>query len=107
MLLVLLAGAVIGAVTLFAVGGGPFAKDPVTRAQIEREVSKRPKTGKVQVTLCNEVVVPTASGKPPPGHTWTCDTYLGATRAHMQNGPSYQVKVDGGEIKSIRQVPTH
>ena len=65
MLLVLLAGAAIGAVTLFVVGS-PFAKDPVTRAQIEHRVSKLP-TGKVQLTLCNEIVVPTASGKPPPG----------------------------------------
>jgi hypothetical protein len=91
-LLVFVAGAVIGVVLLFALGAGPFAKDPVTRAQIESEVGKRPKHGKVQVTLCNQIVVPTASGKPPPGQTWTCDTYLGATRAHMQNGPSYAVR---------------
>jgi len=102
----LLAGAAIAAVALFVIGS-PFAKDPVTRAQIEREVSKRPKHGKVQLTLCNEVVVPTAAGKPPPGHTWTCDTYLGPTKADAQNGPSYEVKVADGEIKSIRQVPTH
>ena len=106
MLLVLLAGAAIGLATLFVVGR-PFAKDPVTRAQIEREVSKRPKQGKVQLTLCNEVVVPTASGKPPPGHTWTCDTYIGPTKADAQNGPSYAVQVEGGDITSIRQVPTH
>jgi hypothetical protein len=106
MLLVLLAGAAIGAVALFVVGS-PFAKDPLTRAQIEREVSKRPKHGKVQSTFCNEVVVPTASGKPPPGHTWTCDTYIGPTKADAQNGPSYAVKVEGGDITSIRQVPTH
>ena len=106
MLLVLLAGAAIGAVTLFVVGN-PFAKEPVTRAQIEHRVSKLP-TGKVQLTLCNEIVVPTASGKPPPGQTWTCDTYIGPTRAAAQNnGPSYRVRVEGGEITSIRRVPTH
>jgi hypothetical protein len=106
MLLVLLAGAAIGAVTLFVVGS-PFAKDPVTRAQIEHRVSKLP-TGKVQLTLCNEIVVPTASGKPPPGQTWTCDTYIGPTKAAAQNnGPSYRVRVEGGEITSIRRVPTH
>ena len=97
MLLVLLAGAAIGAVTLFVVGN-PFAKEPVTRAQIEHEVSKLPK-GKVQLTLCNEIVVPTASGKPPPGQTWTCDTYIGPTKAAAQNnGPSYRVRVEGGVV---------
>jgi hypothetical protein len=106
MLLVLVAGAVLGAVLILAVGS-PFAKHSVTRADIEREVSKRPKDGKVQVTLCNQIVVPTESGKPAPGETWTCDTYVGPTKADAQNGPSYEVKVDGGEIKSIRQVPTH
>ena len=106
MLLVLLAGAAIGHATLFVVSH-PVANHPVSRAQIEREVSKRPKQGKVQLTLCNEVVVPTASGKPPPGHTWTCDTYIGPTKADAQNGPSYAVHVEGGDIKSIRQVPTH
>ena len=106
MLLVLIAGAAIGAVALLLVGS-PFAKHSVTRADIEREVAKRPRGGKVQVTLCNQIVVPTESGKPAPGQTWTCDTYLGPTKADAQNGPSYEVKVAGGEIMSIRQVPTH
>jgi len=107
MLLAFIAGAAIGAALLFALGVGPFGKGPVTRAQIERKVGRLPKQGKVQDTLCNEIVVPTASGKPPPGQTWTCDTYIGPTKTDEQNGPSYEVKVDGGEIKSIRQVPTH
>jgi hypothetical protein len=106
MLLALLAGAAIAVVAVLVVGN-PFAKDPVTRTEIEQRVSKLPK-GKVQLTLCNEIVVPTASGKPPPGQTWTCDTYIGPTKAAAQNnGPSYRVRVEGGEITSIRRVPTH
>jgi hypothetical protein len=106
MLLALIVGAAIAAVALVVVGS-PFAKHSVTRAEIQDEVAKRPRGGKVQVVLCNQIVIPTQSGKPAPGQTWTCDTYLGPTKADAQNGPSYEVKVDGGEITSIRRVPTH
>jgi hypothetical protein len=106
MLLVLVAGAVIGVVTVLVVGS--FTKDPVTKAQIERTVAKRPH-GHVQVVLCNEEVVPSRTPQSNPPHTWTCDTYLGPTKADAQNGPSYEVVVnhDGDHIESIRRVPTH
>jgi hypothetical protein len=108
MLLVLLACAVIGLVTALLVTS-VFGKDPVTKAQIEQTVAKRPKQGKVQVVLCNEEVIPSQNPQPDPPHTWTCDTYLGPNKADAQNGPSYEVVVshDRDHIQSIRQVPTH
>ena len=108
MLLVLIAGAVIGVIVV-ALVGSPFAKDPVTKAQIEQTVGKRPKHGKVQVVLCNEEVIPSEHPQPNPPHTWTCDTYIGPNRAEAQNGPSYEVVVshDRNHIQSIRQVPVH
>ena len=108
MLLALIAGAVIGLVTVLVVGS-PFAKDPLTKKEIEQTVAKRPQHGKVQVVLCNEEILPTQDPQPDPPHTWTCDTYLGPNKADAQNGPSYQVLVshDRNHIRSIRQVPTH
>jgi hypothetical protein len=108
MLLVLIGGAVIGVVTVLVVGS-LFGKEPVTRAQIEQTVAKRPQHGKVQVVLCNEEVIPSRNPKPDPPHTWTCDTYLGPNKADAQNGPSYEVVVshDRDKIESVRQVPTH
>jgi hypothetical protein len=105
MLLVLIAGAAIGVATWLVVGT-PFAKDPVTKAQIEHTVAKRTR-GHVQVVLCNEQFVPSQAPPPKNAHTWTCDTYVGPTAAGAQNGPSYQVISTRDEIKSIRRVPTH
>ena len=104
--LVMVACVALG-VTAGLVFGSPFAKDPVTKAQIERAVSERPRGGKVQVTLCNEQFVPSEQPRSKSAQTWTCDTYLGPSPAEAQNGPSYQVIVDDGEIQSIRRVPTH
>ena len=108
MLLVLVAGTVAGVAVAVLVFGSPFGGGRVTREQIQREVGKRP-TGKVQLVLCNEEIVPSANPVPHPPHLWTCDTYLGPTAADAQNGPSYQVTVsnDRGHIESIRRVPTH
>jgi hypothetical protein len=104
-LLVLIAGAAIGFATWLAFGT-PFAKGPVTKAQIEHAVARRPR-GQVQVVLCNEEVVPSRTPRPNPPDTWTCDTYLGPSPADAQNGPSYQVIVSDDRIQSIRRVPTH
>jgi hypothetical protein len=104
MLLVMVAGAAIGVVAVL-VFGHPFARRPVTKAQIEHEVGKRPH-GRVQLVLCNEEVVGTRTARSD-AHTWTCDTYLGPLRADAQNGPSYAVTVSDDRIKSIREVPTH
>ena len=101
----LLAGAAIVLVALL-VAGNPFAKGPVTKAQIEQTVAKRTR-GQVQFTLCNEVFVPSQAKSSDPPDTWTCDTYIGRSKADAQNGPSYQVTVRDGRIRSIRQVPTH
>jgi len=105
MLLVLIAGAAIGVVTWLVVGT-PFAKSPVTKAQIEHAVAKRTR-GNVQLTLCNQEVVPSQKPQPDAPDTWTCDTYIGPTAADAQNGPSYKVTVSDDRIRSIRRVPTH
>ena len=101
----MVAGAAIGVVAVL-VFGQPFARRPVTKAQIEHEVGERPH-GKVQLVLCNEEVVGTQTRRSDSPHTWTCDTYLGPSRADAQNGPSYEVTVSDDRIRSIRQVPTH
>jgi hypothetical protein len=105
MLLVLIAGAAVGLATWLVVGT-PFAKRPVTKAQIEHAVAKRT-AGNVQLTLCNQEAVPSQSPKPGAPDTWTCDTYIGPTAADAQNGPSYKVTVGDDRIRSIRRVPTH
>jgi Na+/glutamate symporter len=105
MLLVLIAGAAVGLATWLVVGT-PFAKRPVTKAQIEHAVAKRT-AGNVQLTLCNQEAVPSQSPKPDAPDTWTCDTYIGPTAADAQNGPSYKVTVGDDRIRSIRRVPTH
>jgi hypothetical protein len=104
MLLVLAVAAVIGVVTSLAVGN-PFAKDPVTKTDIEHAVSKKVHGARVNLTLCNEEVVPTQTPQPKSRETWTCDTYLGRSLATQRNGPSYAVVVDDGSITSIRRVP--
>ena len=101
----MVAGAGIGVVAWFVIGQ-PFARRPVTKAQIEHEVGKRPH-GDVQLVLCNEEVVGTQTQRSDSAHTWTCDTYLGPSRADAQSGPSYEVTVNDDRIRSIRQVPTH
>jgi hypothetical protein len=103
--LVLVAAAAAG-FAVWLVFGSSFADEPVTKAQIEREVAKRPR-GNVQVVLCNEVFVPAEDAESDPPQTWTCDTYLGPNKADAQNGPSYEVKVSGDRIRSIRRVATH
>ena len=105
MLVVLVAGAAIGVATWLVVGS-PFAKNPVTKAQIERAVAKRT-AGKVQLSICNQEVVPTRTPQKNPPDRWTCDTYVGPTQADAQNGPSYRVLVSDDEITSIKRVPTH
>jgi hypothetical protein len=107
MVLALIAGAAIGFVAWLVVGT-PFANHAVTKAQIEHAVAQRPR-GHVQLVLCNEEVVPSQTPRSDAPHTWTCDTYLGRSRAEAQNGPSYEVTVgEGGDrIESIRRVPTH
>jgi hypothetical protein len=104
-LLVVISAAAIGLVTWLA-AGRPFVRRPVTKAQIEHAVAQRPR-GQVQVVLCNEEFVPSESPRRNPPHTWTCDTYVGPSKRDAQNGPSYEVLVSGGRIRSIRQVPTH
>jgi hypothetical protein len=104
--LVLLVAAAAGAAVWLA-GSTIFGKDPVTKADIERKVSKLPR-GHVAFTLCNREIVPSANPQPDPPDQWTCDTYIGPSPAEAQNnGPSYRVLVKDGEIRSIRQVPTH
>ena len=105
LLVVLVVAAAAGIVASLVIGS-PFAKQPVTKAQIEREVTKRTR-GNVQLTLCNEEFVPSQTPQPKNVHTWTCDTYIGPTKADAQNGPSYAVTVKDGDIQSIRRVPTH
>ncbi len=100
--LVLAAAAALG-VVWFVVFGSPFEKKPVTKEEIEHVVAQRPR-GHVAFTLCNEVFVPSSTPRPKSQHTWTCDTYLGRSRLHTQNGPSYAVIVDHGKIASIRRV---
>ena len=97
--------AALGVFTVL-VFGSPFGSDPVTKKQIEAEVAKRPK-GNVQVTLCNEEVIPSEQPQPKSRQTWTCDTYIGPTKLHTNNGPSYRVIVDDGDITSIRRVAPH
>jgi Na+/glutamate symporter len=105
MLLVLIASAALGLVTWLVLGSA-FAGHRVTKAQIEHTVAQRT-PGHVQVTLCNEEVVPSQTPQSKTAHTWTCDTYVGPTAADAQNGPSYRVIVDHDRIQSIRRVPTH
>jgi hypothetical protein len=106
MLLVLIAAAVIG-VGASLVIGSPFAKGPVSKTDIEHEVSKRPAKGHVALTLCNQEVLPSKTPPPKDVETWTCDTYIGPNQQDAQNGPSYRVTVKDGDIESIRQVPVH
>ena len=105
LLLVLIAGGLVGLIA-WLVFGSAFGNGPVTEAQIEHTVAKRPR-GHVASVFCNEEVLP--SQKPPPKgtHTWTCDTYLGPSRLDQETGPSYRVIVNGDGIESIRRVPTH
>jgi hypothetical protein len=104
-LLVVIAAVAIGVLASQLLGG--VLDKPVTKAEIERAVAKKPRGGKVQLTLCNEQFVPSQSAEAKPPQTWTCDTYLGPNKADAQNGPSYQVLVRDGDISSIRQVPVH
>src|SRR3954447_16855783 len=105
MLLLLIAGAALG-FAVWAVVGRPFGRDPVTKAEIEREVAKRPR-GHVESVFCNEQFVPSQTSSGKPRQTWTCDTYIGPTLAKAQGGPSYRVIVSDDRIRSIRRVPTH
>jgi hypothetical protein len=105
MLVVIVVAAALGVLTVLAFGS-PVSSGPVTKKEIEAEVAKRP-TGNVQVTLCNEEVIPSESPQPKSRQTWTCDTYIGQSKAHTDNGPSYQVIVDDGDITSIRRVAPH
>jgi hypothetical protein len=105
MLVVVIAAVAIGGVAAL-VFGSPFSKGAVTKAQIERAVTKRT-SGHVQEVFCNEEVVPTQNPQRKPPQTWTCDTYVGPTVADAQNGPSYAVTVGDDRIRSIRRVPTH
>jgi hypothetical protein len=105
MLVVLIAAAAIGVVASI-VFGSPFSKGPVTKAQIERAVTKRT-SGHVQQVFCNEQFVPSENPERKAPETWTCDTYVGPTVADAQNGPSYAVTVSDDRIRSIRRVPTH
>src|SRR3954453_21161461 len=73
--LVLLAGFSLGLVA-WLVTSSPFAERPVSKAQIEHAVAKRPR-GHVQLVLCNEVSVPSQTPRRNPPQTWTCDTYIG------------------------------
>jgi hypothetical protein len=102
MLIVLIAAAVLGTAVWLAFG----RSDPVTKAEIERTVAKKPH-GQVQLVLCNEQFVPSEDPERTPPKTWTCDTYLGRNKAEAQNGPSYRVIVADDHIRSIRQVPVH
>jgi hypothetical protein len=101
-LVMLIAGAALGLGAWLAVGS-PFAGGPVTKAEIERAVAKRP-DGQVQLVLCDEQFVPSSAPAADRPQTWTCDTYLGPSKADAQNGPSYQVTVSDDRIASIRQV---
>jgi hypothetical protein len=104
LLLVLVVAVVVAVVASIAVGN-PFAKHSVTKAEIEHAVAKKVHGARVNLTLCNEEVLPSQTPQPKSRHTWTCDTYLGQSLATQRNGPSYRVVVDDGEIKSIRRVP--
>jgi Na+/glutamate symporter len=105
MLLVLIAAAAVGIVAAVAFGS-PFADKPVTKKQIEARVTKRTR-GNVQLTLCNEEILPSETPQPKNVQMWTCDTYIGPSKAEAQNGPSYAVTVKDGDIASIRRVPVH
>jgi len=105
MLLAVIAGAAIGLVA-WLVLGPRSDKSPVTKARIEHLVARRPR-GQVQFVLCNQEIVASRTPRRKPPQTWTCDTYLGRSKAHTQNGPSYQVIVSHERIKSIRRVPPH
>lgn len=99
----LLAGGAIGLVVAWVVLGSPLGgREPVTKAQIERVVAKRPR-GHVRLVLCNQVAPPQAGASSHPPQTWTCDTYLGRTIADQTNGPSYLVTVEDGRIASIHR----
>ena len=100
----MLVGAALGLGTWLVVGS-PFGGGPVTKAAIERAVGRRPR-GQVQLVLCNERFVASRAAEADPAQTWTCDTYLGPTRAEAQNGPSYEVIVRDERIASIRRVAT-
>jgi hypothetical protein len=104
MLLAMLAGATLGLGTWLLVGS-PFGSRPVTKVEVERAVARRPR-GQVQVVLCNEQFVPSRAAEADPPQTWTCDAYLGPTRADAQNGPSYEVVVRDDRVASIRRVST-
>jgi predicted secreted protein len=103
-LIVLVVAAVIGVGASLALGN-PFAKDSVTKTDIEHAVAKKVHGARVNLTLCNQVAVPSQTPQPKSRQTWTCDTYLGQSLATQRNGPSYDVVVDDGDIKSIRRVP--
>ena len=102
--LVLVVAAVIGVVASIAIGN-PFAKGSVSKSDIEHAVAKKVHGVRVNLTLCNQEVVPTQTPQPKGRQTWTCDTYLGKNLATQRNGPSYDVIVDDGDITSIRRVP--
>jgi hypothetical protein len=104
-LLFLVAVAAVGIIAALALGS-VFADKPVTKKQIEARVTKRTR-GNVQLTLCNEEVLPSQTPQPKNVETWTCDTYIGPNKAEAQNGPSYQVTVKDGDIESIKRVPVH
>ena len=104
MLIVVAVAVVIGVGASLALGN-PFAKHSVTKTDIEHAVAKKVHGARVNLTLCNEEVVPSQTPQPKGRHTWTCDTYLGQSLATQRNGPSYAVVVDDGAIKSIRQTP--
>jgi hypothetical protein len=104
-LIFVVAAAVVAVVASLAFGS-PFGDKPVTKKQIEQRVTKRTQ-GNVQLTLCNQEVLPSATPPPKNVETWTCDTYIGPNKADAQNGPSYLVTVKDGDIESIKRVPVH
>jgi len=105
MLIVLIAGAALG-FGAWRLVAGPNAGRPVTKAEIERAVAKRPR-GHVRLVLCNQEVVSSQQSQSDPPQTWTCDTYLGSSIEDQQTGPSYQVQVRDGRIRSIRREAVH
>jgi hypothetical protein len=105
LVLVLLAGAAIGLGVWLTVGSASGG-DPLTKADIEHEVAKRPR-GHVLLVLCNQEILPTRTAQSNPPQTWTCDSYLGRSSADERNGPSYLVIVSDDKIRSIKQVPPH
>jgi hypothetical protein len=105
MVIVLIAGAALGFLAWRV--AAPSSGRPVTKAQIEQAVAKRPARGHVRLVLCNEEFISSEQPQSDPPQTWTCDTYLGSSIAGQQNGPSYRVTVRDDRIRSIRQVPVH